>query len=71
MLFRSKQVYTNIGNIDYDKGSLNIATINVADYSNSTGIVVYSKPNKNDIAANNYDLIEIDTNSIDITVKTS
>lgn len=66
----SKQVYIEAGTIDYATGSIAFTSLDIADFLNSPGIVVYAKPYNDDIIAKNNDLIEIDTAATEITVKT-
>jgi hypothetical protein len=64
-------VYTNVGNIDYNNGVINIGQIVVNDFLGNEGIVFYASPLEENVTSFNTDIIEIDSvGGINITVTT-
>jgi hypothetical protein len=62
------QNYSIIGEIDYDKGIINIGGIVINDFLGNAGIEFYAQPKSEDIYAIKNDLIEIDINNINVSV---
>jgi len=67
----TKQVYMPIGTIDYINGTIQISSIGVADFLNSTGISIIAKSALDDIFAVGNDLVEFDMQGQNITVVTT
>jgi len=62
------QNYTEVGTIDYDTGVIEIKTLTVADFLDSSGIVFYASPLYEDLYATKNDLIEFDLDNLTVSV---
>ena len=56
--------YTAIGNVDYNLGIIDVASISIIDYLNDPGIVFKASPLSEDLTSYKNDLIEIDLDNL-------